>query len=114
MDVFVLSSVAEGICNSLLEAMATGLPVVGTAVGGNPEIVVDGESGLLFRSGDATALGGHLVRLRSESALRTELGRRALQRVRDEFSIETMVQAYDELYWSLRPAARVSARLATS
>ena len=62
LDVFVLPSVAEGICNSLLEAMASGLAVIATAVGGNPEVVVDGESGLLFQSRDVSALTEQLIR----------------------------------------------------
>src|SRR6185503_14688697 len=63
LDVYVLPSVAEGISNSLLEAMATGLPVIATATGGNPEVVIDGESGLLFPVGDADALTDHLLLL---------------------------------------------------
>ena len=107
MDVFVLPSVAEGICNSLLEAMATGLPVVATAVGGNPEVVVDGESGRLFQAGDVEALAGHLCDLRAQPELRRRMGERAIQRVRDEFSMAAMVHAYEQLYSSLRPAAGV-------
>ena len=61
MDVFVLSSVTEGICNSLLEAMATGLPVMVTNTGGNPEIVVDGQSGFLFPVGDVQQLTEKLI-----------------------------------------------------
>src|SRR5262249_14228373 len=63
MDVYVLPSVAEGISNSLLEAMASGVPVIATATGGNPEVVVDGESGLLFPVGDAHRLANHLLLL---------------------------------------------------
>lgn len=109
MDVFVLPSVAEGICNSLLEAMATGLPVIATAVGGNPEVVVDGESGLLFPAGDVRALADRLTRLRAQPALRTELGLRAIERVRSEFSLDSMVRAYEQLYLGLRPVAGVPA-----
>ena len=98
MDTFVLASTAEGICNSLLEAMATGLPVVATAVGGNPEVVTDGESGLLFRSGDVETLGHHLAQLRAEPLSRSQLGAQALERVRREFSIDSMVRAYEALY----------------
>jgi glycosyltransferase involved in cell wall biosynthesis len=104
MDVFVLPSVAEGICNSLLEAMATGLAVITTAVGGNPEVVIHGESGVLFSPGDADALATHLARLKAQPALRQQLGRGARQRVRDDFSIASMVQGYEQLYTTLRPA----------
>jgi len=104
MDLFVLPSVAEGICNSLLEAMATGVAVIATAVGGNPEVVVAGESGLLFPAGDVQALAGHLSQLQTQPRVRAELGQRAILRVRDEFSIESMVQAYAQLYAEVRPA----------
>jgi sugar transferase (PEP-CTERM/EpsH1 system associated) len=103
MDVFVLPSVAEGICNSLLEAMASGVAVVATAVGGNPEIIVDGESGLLFPVGDAGALAEHLLHLEGQPAMRKQLAERAIQRVREEFSLQSMVQQYEQLYSSLRP-----------
>jgi sugar transferase (PEP-CTERM/EpsH1 system associated) len=104
MDVFVLPSIAEGICNALLEAMATGLPVVATKVGGNPEVVVHGTSGLLFRSGDAATLGDHLAQLRTDDSLRARLGAGALKRARGEFSIDSMVRAYENLYATARPA----------
>ena len=101
MDVYVLPSIAEGISNSLLEAMATGIPVVATATGGNPEVVVDGESGLLFPIGDAQQLSRHLLLLSDQSPRRRELAQRALVRVREEFSIESMVGKYAQLYESV-------------
>jgi len=107
MDVFVLPSVAEGICNSLLEAMATGLPVVATAVGGNPEVVVDGESGFLFMAGDVAGLAGRLIELLNDPARRTELSSGAMNRVREAFSLDSMVRGYEQLYGSVRPAASV-------
>ena len=73
-DVFVLPSLTEGISNSLLEAMATGVCVVATATGGNPEVVIDGQSGLLFPVGDDAALVGHLRALEREPELRDRLG----------------------------------------
>jgi len=109
LDVFVLPSIAEGLCNSLLEAMASGLAVVATAVGGNPEVVVDGESGLLFTAQDVAALTTHLSRLRADAQLRANLGQGALDRVRVAFSLESMVQAYERLYIDMRAGVRVPA-----
>lgn len=105
MDVFVLSSLTEGICNSLLEAMATGLPVVVTKTGGNPEIVVEGQSGFLFPVGDVQQLTEKLIALRNRKDLRLELGQQAVRRMREEFSLESMSQNYDRVYSSLAPPA---------
>ena len=107
MDVFVLPSLAEGMCNALLEAMATGLPSIVTAVGGNPEVVVDGESGLLWPAGDCQALAVQVERVWEDPGLRARLGQGALRRVRDQFSLESMVQAYEKLYRNVRPATGV-------
>jgi sugar transferase (PEP-CTERM/EpsH1 system associated) len=101
MDVYVLSSLIEGISNSVLEAMATGLPVVITATGGNPETVVDNESGLLFPVGDFGALAEKLILLDRQADLRSHLGRAALGRVRREFSMEAMLGKYERLYRSV-------------
>jgi sugar transferase (PEP-CTERM/EpsH1 system associated) len=104
MDVYVLPSISEGISNSLLEAMASGLPVVVTAAGGNPEVVVDGESGLLFPVGDFEKLAEQLRVLEARRDLRLQLGGAGLQRVRDEFSIAAMIRKYEQLYEGLVPA----------
>lgn len=109
MDVYVLSSVAEGICNSLLEAMATGLAVVATATGGNPEVVVDGQSGLLCPVADFETLAAHLLQLAARPDLRMQLAQQAVTRVRDKFSIDSMVEKYGQVYESLRPAVTAPA-----
>jgi glycosyltransferase involved in cell wall biosynthesis len=100
-DVFTLSSVTEGICNSLLEAMATGLPAIATNTGGNPEVVVDGDSGLLFPVGDDRQLAEKLLLVATQPELRRRLGQNAIRRVQEEFSIAAMVQGYDAVYSSL-------------
>jgi sugar transferase (PEP-CTERM/EpsH1 system associated) len=101
MDVYLLPSIAEGISNSLLEAMASGIPAVATATGGNPEVVVEGESGLLFPVGDVRRLSDRLLRLQADRKLRADLADRALRRVREEFSLDSMVGKYAQLYESL-------------
>jgi glycosyltransferase involved in cell wall biosynthesis len=101
LDIYVLSSLSEGISNSLLEAMATGLAVIVTQTGGNPEVVVEGQSGLLFRPGDSGRLTEHFRTLESQPGMRMDLGRNARQRVKESFSIESMVQRYAELYESV-------------
>lgn len=108
-DIFALASATEGLSCSVLEAMSAGLPIVVTRVGGNPELVVDGESGFLVEPGDADALGERLQRLVDSSELRQELGRRALQRARSAFSPETMIDNYLRLYAELAPGSAVAA-----
>jgi glycosyltransferase involved in cell wall biosynthesis len=98
MDAYVLCSLTEGISNSLLEALATGLPVLATRTGGNPEVVVDGESGRLFPVGDAAALAEQLVELMDRTELRAQLGAAALRRARAEFSLDSMVRRYEDIY----------------
>jgi sugar transferase (PEP-CTERM/EpsH1 system associated) len=100
-DVYVLPSLYEGISNSLLEAMATGLPVVASAVGGNHEVVEDGESGLLVPAGDSQALADRLMALQQPSESRVRLSHKAMERVRAQFSLESMVNGYDGLYRGL-------------
>jgi sugar transferase (PEP-CTERM/EpsH1 system associated) len=102
LDVYVLPSIREGICNSLLEAMAVGLPVIASQAGGNPE-VVDADSGLLFPVGDFRRLDQLLHLLRSAPERRRELGMRASSRIRDEFSLEAMIANYIALYQGLPP-----------
>jgi len=102
MDIFVLPSISEGICNSLLEAMSAGVPVAACDTGGTPEVIVDGESGLLFPVGDHDCLAGHLDRIFRDRDFREWLGKRAIHRVTTEFSLDTMIRNYDLLYRSLK------------
>ncbi len=114
LDIFVLPSINEGMSNTLLEAMAAGLPVVASDVGGNREIVQDERSGLLFRSGDAEGAASRLLRLAKGADLRHGLGQAAAARVREHFSMEAMLRRYEALYrgvWEERhrePAAQAS------
>jgi sugar transferase (PEP-CTERM/EpsH1 system associated) len=105
LDVYVLPSVAEGISNSLLEAMATGLPVIATETGGNPEVVVNGDSGLLFPVGGFGLLADHLIALQSSQERRLVLAEGALKRVREEFSLDSMISKYGQLYEGLAGSA---------
>ena len=107
LDAYVLPSLSEGISNSLLEAMSAGLPVIATATGGNPEVVVDGQSGVLFPVGDFDKLAGELIRFGRNQELRARFAEQARSRVREEFSIDSMVRNYARLYESL--ALRTSA-----
>jgi sugar transferase (PEP-CTERM/EpsH1 system associated) len=101
LDVYVLSSLYEGLSNSLLEAMATGLPVIASIAGGNTEVVVDGKSGLMFPVGESGALAAGLRMLCQNNELRERLGWQALERVQEHFSLDVMVRSYERLYGSL-------------
>jgi len=101
MDVCVLPSITEGISNSLLEAMATGLPVIATEVGGNPEVVRDRETGLLFPVRDFSKLAEQLLSLCRDPEMRATLGDAAVRSVRQKFSLDSMVCKYEQMYQSL-------------
>lgn len=83
---------------SVLEAMAYGKPVVASRMGGIPELVADGVTGVLFESGDADALGGQLERLMNDPTLRRQMGHAARQRVVSEFSLDKHNQSLLEIY----------------
>ena len=91
-DIFCLPSRSEGLSNALLEAMAAGLPCVATAVGGNPEVVVDHETGYLVPSEDPRALAARLLELLADPALRLRMGNAGERRIRERFSVGTMAQ----------------------
>ncbi|MEQ8662341.1 MAG: TIGR03088 family PEP-CTERM/XrtA system glycosyltransferase [Gammaproteobacteria bacterium] len=100
-DLFVLPSLAEGISNTILEAMATGLPVIATAVGGNPELVEDGASGRLVDADDVNMLAGVMASYLEDAALRTRHGQHGRALAETRYSLRRMVQDYDDIYQQL-------------
>ncbi len=100
-DIFVLPSLSEGCSNVIQEAMATGLPVVASRVGGNPELIEDGVTGLLFESNNTEALTAALRRLLDDTQTAETLGKNALRRARERFSLEKMVENYSAVYYRL-------------
>lgn len=108
LDVFVLPSLMEGISNTLLEAMATGLPVIATAVGGNVELVARDVEGRLFEAQDVDTLARLIAAYLADPALRLRTGRAARERVLREFSLPAMVGCYQKLYLDAIGADRVT------
>ena len=101
LDCFVLPSVAEGISNTILESMASGLPVIATAVGGNADLVVDGQTGVIVPPGNPDRLAAALASMAGQpdaAAAQGLQGRRVLEA---RFSLDAMVAAYDSVYDSL-------------
>lgn len=110
MDIFVLPSLAEGISNTLLEAMATGLPLIATNVGGNPELVRDKVNGFLVPSADVEAMADAMESLVSNYELRTRMGAAGRELVSEKFSWTTTVEAYLAVYDAVTdPGNRISA-----
>lgn len=101
MDVFVLPSRNEGISNTILEAMASGLPVVATNVGGNPELVVENETGLLVPANDPTTMAEALHRYVINADQRSVHGAAGRRRIEQHFMLEHMVEKYLSVYDSL-------------
>jgi glycosyltransferase involved in cell wall biosynthesis len=100
-DVFALPSLFEGMPIALLEAMSLAVPAVATRVGGVPEVVRDGRTGLLVPPGDAPALAAALTRLLKDSGLRAAFAEEARQTVQACYSMDAYVAAYDRLYRNL-------------
>jgi sugar transferase (PEP-CTERM/EpsH1 system associated) len=98
LDIFVLSSVSEGLSMTLLEAMACELPIVATRVGGNPEVVIDGDTGFLVNPQNPAALAEKLLLLMKDSGLRKRMGIAGRARVIKHFSIQQTVKEYEECY----------------
>jgi glycosyltransferase involved in cell wall biosynthesis len=101
MDVFALTSRSEGMPLSVLEAWAAGLPVVATRVGGLPELVDDGRTGILVEFGDEAALAGALGGLIADRARARWLGAAGREQVEARFSLERMAEAYQRHYLEL-------------
>lgn len=101
MDVFVLPSIAEGVSNTILEAMASRIPVVATGVGGNVELVDNGKTGFLFTPSDYGMLAETLAFYRSDPKTLSEHGFNGRKRAEERFSLLKMVKEYEQLYLSV-------------
>jgi glycosyltransferase involved in cell wall biosynthesis len=101
MDVFVLSSDWEGNPLSVIEAMASGLPIVSTAVGGVPDLFESGKEGFLVQPGDVQGFSNSMAYLSSNREVRLSMGMAAARRARENYDVSIMVQAYEELYEDL-------------
>jgi len=97
-DCFVLPSLSEGISNTILEAMATGLPVIATNTGGNPELVDDRRTGVLVDVRNVAAMASAITSLANSQKDAKQMGLSGRNRVVDTFSIDSMVRSYCRLY----------------
>jgi glycosyltransferase involved in cell wall biosynthesis len=95
---FVLASTSEGVSLTLLEAMAAGLPVVATRVGGNPEVVGHGETGVLVPPGAPDALADAMLWMFRQPRARERMGLLARRRIEDRFQVRRTVEAYEHMY----------------
>ena len=98
LDCFVLPSLAEGISNTILEAMASGLPVIATDVGGNADLVTSGTTGQIVPAGDPEALAYQFVNFANAPGQAKSMGRLGRERVEEKFSMNAMVGAYLRTY----------------
>jgi glycosyltransferase involved in cell wall biosynthesis len=105
-DVFVLSSVEEGISNAVLEAMASGLPVVTTNAGGMAEAVSDGRDGFVVNVRDVDAMADRIGRLIVDAELRERMGRSARVTVESDFTLDRQVRTFEQMYSELSAAFR--------
>ncbi len=109
LDFSVLSSVKEGLSNTVIESMAAGRAVAATDVGGNAEVIVPNETGFLLPARDPIGLADAMAKLAESESMRREFGAAARQRVQTLFSVETMVRATEAHYASLANRSRIAA-----
>ena len=100
-DVYVSSSISEGVSITILEAMAAGIPVVATAVGGTPEVLVGGTGGALVPSRNPDALAAAMLAFGADSRRRDEAGAAGRRRLRDHFTVDRMIDDYAGMYQRL-------------
>jgi glycosyltransferase involved in cell wall biosynthesis len=101
LDVSVLTSISESLSNAIMESMAARLAVVAGSVGGNLELVQDGETGFLVPSEDDDGFAAAIGRLLDFPELRTKLGAKAQTEARSRFSLKSVCRQYEELYLSV-------------
>ena len=101
MDVSVLTSLSEGLSLTLLESMDHGLPIVATRVGGNPEVVVDGETGFLVPPAEPGVFADRVVQLLRHPDLRVQMGRAGRLRIERQFRLRTVASRYLDVYEDL-------------
>jgi len=112
LNCFVLPSLAEGVSNTILEAMASGLPVIATAVGANAELVDHGETGEIVAPADSQALAASIARLAMQPERAAAMGRAGRAAAQSRFSLHSMISAYQSLYDSQLEARGYAARAA--
>ena len=102
---YVSASLSEGFSNVVLEAMASGKPVIATDTGGNPEAVVHGETGLLVPVGSPPSIAQASRQLLQNPVLRQQMGRKGRARVEENFSLDAMARKNEQLYVNLLHAS---------
>ncbi|MDA2934197.1 glycosyltransferase family 4 protein [Acidobacteria bacterium AH-259-D05] len=106
-DVFCLPSLSEGLSSAILVAMASSLPVIATHVGGIPELVIDGKTGILVSPNDAGQLAGALVQVVSSEKLRRKMGQAGRRRVEEHFTLKKKLDETERLYRTLLASAGI-------
>ena len=107
MDIFALPSISEGMSNTVLEAMASGIPVVAARTGGNPEVIPEERYGRLFTPRDSAGLAEHIAQLADSAQLRVAVGSSARNRMVRDFSLAAMIGHYRDLYFELAAQRRI-------
>lgn len=101
MDIFVMTSLYEGMSNTIMEAMLAGIPVVATDVGGNSELVIGGETGFLCQLNDPVALAEKIIGLIKNESKAKQMGENGRKRVMNEFGIRKMIKKTEDVYREL-------------